>query len=77
MRGTTPDLPPVDQTPHLTLIGPSPDDHVISRVFWSIKGSVWRGKIQIVSSVIADDLLYHFSDEDNDEDALLNRVFDR
>ena len=33
MGGTTPDLPPVDQTPHLTLIGPSPDHHVISRVF--------------------------------------------
>ena len=26
---------------------------------------------------MADDLLYHFSDEDDDEDALLDRVFDR
>ena len=32
MGGTTPDLPPVDQTPHLTIIRPSPDDHVTSRV---------------------------------------------
>ena len=26
---------------------------------------------------MADDLLYHFSDEYDDEDALLDRVFDR
>ena len=26
---------------------------------------------------MADDLLYHFSDEDDDEDALLDRAFDR
>ena len=48
-----------------------------SRGFQSIKASIWRGKIQIVSSVMADDLLYHFSDEDDDEDALFDRAFDR
>ena len=26
---------------------------------------------------MADDLLYHFSDEDDDEDALLDRAFDQ
>ena len=26
---------------------------------------------------MADDLLYHFSDEDDDEDALFDRAFDR
>ena len=26
---------------------------------------------------MADDLLYHFSDEDDDEDALLDQSFDR
>ena len=26
---------------------------------------------------MADDLLYHFSDEEDDEDALLDRAFDR
>ena len=56
MGWTTPDLPPVDQTPHLTLIGPSPDAHVISRVFWSIKVSVWCGKIQIVGGGTTPDL---------------------
>ena len=35
------------------------------------------GKIQIVSSVMADDLFYHFSDEEDEEDALLDRAFDR
>ena len=45
--------------------------------FWSIKDSVWRGKIQFVSFVVADNLLYHFSDEDDDVDALLERAFDR
>ena len=35
------------------------------------------GKIQIVSSVMPDNLLYHFSDEDDDEDALLDQAFDR
>ena len=45
--------------------------------FWSINASVWRGKIQIVSSVIADNLFYHFSDEEDGEDALLDRAFDR
>ena len=34
-------------------------------------------EIQIVSSVMADDLLYRFSDEDDDEDVLLDRAFDR
>ena len=48
-----------------------------SRGFQSIKASIWRGKIQIVSSVMADDLLYHLSDEDDDEDALFDRAFDR
>ena len=42
-----------------------------------MKASVWRGKIQIVSSVMADDLLYYFSDEDDDENTLLDRQFDR
>ena len=45
--------------------------------FGSINASVWRGKIQIVSSVIADDLFYHFSDDEDGEDALLDRAFDR
>ena len=44
---------------------------------WSIKASVWRGKIQIVSSVMADDLFYHFSDEEDGEDTLLDGAFDR
>ena len=42
-----------------------------------MKASVWRGKIQIVSSVMAYDLLYYFSDEDDDENTLLDRQFDR
>ena len=48
-----------------------------SRGFQSIKASVWRGKIQIVSSVMADDRWYHFSDEDDEENALLDGAFDR
>ena len=40
-------------------------------------GSCWRGKIQIVSSVMADDRWYHFSDEEEDGNAVLNRAFDR
>ena len=55
----------------------SPDDHVISSVFWSIKASVWRGKMQIVSSVMTEVLFYHFSDEEEGEDALLDGAFDR
>ena len=42
-----------------------------------MKASVWRGKIQIVSSVMADDFLYYFSDEDDDENTLLDRQFDQ
>ena len=45
--------------------------------FGSINASVWRGKIQIVSSVIADDLFNQFSDDEDGEDALLDRAFDR
>ena len=33
MGGTTPDLPPVDQIPHLSPFHQSPDNHVISCVF--------------------------------------------
>ena len=45
--------------------------------FWSINATVWRGKIQIVSSVVADYLFYHFSDKEDGKDALLDRAFDR
>ena len=45
--------------------------------FWSIKASVSRGKIQIVPSAMAGDIFYHFSDEENEEDALLDRAFYR
>ena len=48
-----------------------------SRGFQSIKASVWRGKIQIIFLVMADDLFYHVSDEDDGEDALLDRSFNR
>jgi len=42
-----------------------------------MKASVWRGKFKPVRSVMADDPWYHFSDEDDDEDALLDRAYDR
>ena len=65
MGGTTPDLPPVDETPHLSPFHQSPDAHVTSRGFQSIKATVWRGKIQIVSSVMADDLFLSFTSPSN------------
>ena len=65
------------KAPRLSPFHQSPDDHVISRVFLVHKTSVWRGKFKIVSSVMADDNFYHFSDEDEDEDALLDRAYDR
>ena len=45
--------------------------------FWSIEASVSRGKIQIVPSAMAGDIFYHFSDEEDEEDALLDRAFYR
>ena len=50
---------------------------MISRAFLVYKSQHLARKIQIVSSVVADEILYHFSDEDEDEDALLDRAFDR
>ena len=50
---------------------------MISRAFLVNKSQHLARKIQIVSSVVADEILYHFSDEDEDEDALLDRAFDR
>ena len=76
MGGTTPDLLPVNQTPHLSPLHQS--RLVGHRVFFrSIKVSAELGKFKLFSSVMADDLLYHFSDEDDDEDALLDRAYDR
>ena len=45
--------------------------------FQSIKASVWRGKFKLFSSVMAEDPCYHFSDEEENEDALLDRAYDR
>ena len=35
------------------------------------------GKFKFVPSAMADEILYHFSDEEDGEDALLDRAFDR
>ena len=46
-------------------------------VFLVYKSQRQAREIQIVSSVMTDDLLYHFSDEEEEEDALLDRAYDR
>ena len=45
--------------------------------FQSIKPSVLRGTIQVVPSAMTDNIFYHFSDEEDGEDSLLDRAFDR
>ena len=54
---------------------------VVHHVVWSIKVDVKRRKIQIVEISLtmtnADNTFYHFSDEEDGEDAILARAFER